>query len=156
MGKSEVDNEPNPRVRRALHRFTEQLDVEVQKALAAARARQLAPLESVLQRCRYLQARHVTPEPIQGLPKRLVRKPDELVVTADLAAGLKAVEPHLLDACVQQLQAAVERLRPFEGRPFGRKPLAVASVMAGKRTQSPADEEDQALEQLERAAAELL
>ena len=140
MGKAEVDNGPNLRAHRVLHRFTEQLDAEVQGAVDAARSRQLAPFESVQRRCEYLLARYV--EPVQGraLPKHLLRKPAGLTVGADLVAGLDAVEPHLLDACLRQIQAAIETLRPFDGKPFGRKPVGRGSDRIDARN-TRADEE---------------
>ena len=157
MGKAEVDNGPNLRAQRALHRFTEQLDAEVQEALDAARARQLAPFESVRQCCEYLLARYVAPAQGRALPKQLLRKPAGLTVGADLVAGLDAVEPHLLDACLRQLQAAIETLRPFDGKPFGRKAIVLgrADAKVGKQAQEPAGEEEQALERLEQAGADI-
>ncbi len=154
MGKAEVDNGPNLRAHRVLHRFTEQLDAEVQGAVDAARSRQLAPFESVQRRCEYLLARYV--EPVQGraLPKHLLRKPAGLTVGADLVAGLDAVEPHLLDACLRQIQAAIETLRPFDGKPFGRKPVGRGSDRIDARN-TRADEE-KALERLEQAGAEIV
>jgi excisionase family DNA binding protein len=157
MVKPDVESGPNPRVLRALHRLAEQLDSEVQEALDAARARQLAPIDSVLQRCQYLQARFLSLEPVRGLPKHLLRKPDGLAITADLAAGLKmAVEPHLLDACVRQLAAVIEMLRPFNGRPFARKMFGGSSGKKSKQAQEAASEEDEGLKRLEQAAAELV
>ena len=150
MAEAETDNEPKRRAQRALHRFTEQLHVEVQEAVDAARGRRLAPFESIERRCEYLLARYLTPVQGRALPKQLLRKPAGLTVTADLAAGLKAVEPHVLDACVRQIHAAVEMLKPFDGKPFGRKPIGSA---AGHKTVS---EEDKALERLEQAGSDLV
>ena len=123
MAKAEAENGRNERALRALHRFTEQLDAEVQEALDAAKGRCLSPIESVQRRCEYLLARYLTPAQGRALPKQLLRKPAGLTVTADLATTLKAVEPHLLDACVRQMRAAIEMLRPCDGKPFGRKPI---------------------------------
>ncbi len=158
MGKAEVDDGTNLRTQRVLHRFTEQLDAEVQEAMDAARARQLAPFESVRQRCEYLLARYVTPAQGRALPKQLLRKPAGLTVGADLVAGLDFVEPHLLDACLRQLQAAIETLRPFDGKPFGRKAIVLgrAAAKVGKQAQEPAGEEEQALVRLEQAGAEIV
>ena len=150
MAEAETDREPKQRTQRALHRFTEQLDAEVQEALDAARGRSLAPFESVERRCEYLLARYLMPAQGRALPKQLLRKPAGLTVTADLAAGLKTVEPHVLDACAQQLHAAIEMLKPFDGKPFGRKPLGSA---VGHKTVS---EEDKALERLEQAGSDLV
>jgi hypothetical protein len=68
MAKANIDNGPNPRVVRALHRFAERVEADVQEALDAAKARRLAPFESVLRCCEYLQARYVSPEPVRALP----------------------------------------------------------------------------------------
>ena len=155
MAKARVDNEPDPR---ALQRFAEQLDAEVQEAHDAARARHLAPFESVLRRCQYVQTRYITVEPRRGLPKHFLRRPAGLTIPGDLAAAVKTIEPHLLDACLRQLHAAIEMLRPFDGRPFGRKPIILrgAAERTGKQTQSTWTEEEKALVRLEQAAAELV
>ena len=94
----------------------------------------------------------------RALPKHLPRKPAGLVVGADLAAALKVVEPHLLDACIRQLDAVIEMLRPFDGEPFGRKPIVAGARgdQAHEAAQQAAGEEEQALERLEQAGAELV
>ena len=158
MGKAKVGDGPNLRAQRVLHRFTEQLDAEVQEALDAARGRSLAPFESIERRCEYVLARFLTSVQSRALPKQLLRKPDGLTVSADLVAGLDAVDPHLLDACLRQLQAVIETLRPFDGKPFTRKPIVFgrADAKVGKQAQEPAGEEKQALERLEQAGAEIV
>ena len=60
MAEAETDNEPKWQAQRALHRFTEQVHVEVQEALDAAKGRCLAPFESIERRCEFLQARYLT------------------------------------------------------------------------------------------------
>lgn len=68
MAEAETDNEPKRRAQRALHRFTEQLDTEVQESVDAARGRNLAPIESVERRCEYLLARYLTPAQGRACP----------------------------------------------------------------------------------------
>ena len=51
---------------------------------------------------------------------------------------------------MRQIHAAVELLKPFDGKPFGRKPPGSA---AGHKTVS---EEDKALERLEQAGSDLV
>jgi uncharacterized membrane protein len=60
MAEAETNNDLKRRAQRALHRFTEQLDAEVQEALDAARGRHFAPIESVVRRCEYVLARYLT------------------------------------------------------------------------------------------------
>ncbi len=152
MAEAETDNEQ--RALRALHRFTEQLDTEVQEALDAAKGWRLAPFESVERLCEYLLAQYFTPAHGRALPKKLLRKPAGLAVTADLAAGLKTVEPHLLDACVRQIHAAIEMLKPYDGRPFGRKPVVIGD--GGDAAQESVSDEEKALERLEQAASDVV
>lgn len=156
MAKFEVDNENLRAKQRVLHWFTEQLDAEVQEAMDAARARQLAPFESVQRRCEYLLVRYVAPAPGRALPRHLLRKPTGLTVGADLVAGLAAVEPHLLGACLQQLQVAIETLRPFNGKPFSRKPIVVGRGNNKIDAQSTGSDEENALERLEQAGADII
>jgi excisionase family DNA binding protein len=144
----------NRRARRDLHRFTEQLDDELQEALDAARGRSLAPIESIARRCKYVLARYVNSPQGRALPKQLSHKPSGIVVSADLAVGFEAIEPHLLDACVQQLDDAIEALRQYDGKPFRRKPIAVGrGTEPGGRAEG---DEERSLERLAQAAAELV
>ncbi len=154
MAEADSNNEPKRRAQRALHRFTEQLDAEVQEALDAARGRCLAPFESIERRCEYLLARYLTPSQGRSLPKQLLRKPAGVAVTPDLAAGLKVVAPHLLDACVRQIHATIEMLKPFDGKPFGRKPIIVGGGRADAR--NPISDEEKALQRLEQAGSDLI
>ena len=88
------------------------------------------------------------------MPKRILRKPTGLAVGADLIAGLAVVEPHLLDACVRQLQHVIELLRPFDGKPFKRMAIGPIGEKVGK--QGTVSEEDKALERLEQAGVDLV
>ena len=106
-----------------LHRFTEQLDAEVQEALDAARARRLAPFESVQRRCEYLLARYVDSSARASIAQASSAKTPWSCRWCRSRCRLEAVEPHLLDACLRQIQAAIETLRPFDGKPFGRKAI---------------------------------
>ncbi|MGA2256796.1 MAG: helix-turn-helix domain-containing protein [Thermoguttaceae bacterium] len=154
MAKAEVDNGPNPRVIRALQRLAERLQTDVQEALDAAKVRRLAPFESVLRCCEYIQARYVAPVQGRALPTQLLRKPTGLRVGADLVAGLKAIESHLLNACVRQLQHVIEVFRPFDGKPFGRKTIGRTGGKVSK--QNSVSEEEKALERLEQAGVDII
>ena len=158
MGKADVDNGPNMPVIRAFQRFVEQFETDVQEALDATKSRRIAPFEWVLQCCEYLHARYVAPG--QALPKHLLRKPTGLSVSADLVVGLKTVEAHLLEACVRQIQAAIEMLRRFDGKPFGRRVIVRRCGEVDTQSQGTMSEEEKAeqkaLERLEQAGVAIV
>ncbi|MGA2034021.1 MAG: hypothetical protein ABSG68_17380 [Thermoguttaceae bacterium] len=158
MAKADGDSGPNPRVIREFHRFVERLAADVQGALDAAKARRLAPFEEVLRCGEYLLARYFAPVQGRALPKRILPKPPGLAVSVALAAGLKVIEPHLLEACMRQLQTVIEMLRPLDGKPFNRKAIMLSRTdeKPGKQAQRTVSEEDKALERLEQAGADII
>jgi len=147
------------RTHAALHQFTELLEDWLDRALPAARARQLGQLRYVLQACRYLQ------QYVGGTPKQAVEapveKPSGLKIKPDLPNGLKQVDAEALAACINDMAKSANALAPFEGQPFKRKPVVIGNrwerAKARRRATAPKPTaEEAALAALEQQAQELL
>lgn len=138
------------RAHAAVHRFVEQFDAEVEDAVNAARARQLAPIKRVEQTGRYLYSRYLLTDQAGG-----TRKPRGLAVEPDFVLALKALDAALLAGCLSAIHDAIVALEPYDGVPFKRKPIVLRKV-GGKADSAAAGPEETALAGLEIAGQELV
>ena len=111
----------------AMHRFVDRLEAEVQDAVDAARARQLAPIRRVAGVCRYLQLRYRPVGQVEAAGRRSPRKPSGLVVEPELVPGLMCLDPTELGTRVVELQEAILAVQPYDGKPFERPPILIGS-----------------------------
>ena len=140
------------RAHAAVHRFANHLEAEVEDAVNAARARQLAPIKRVKHVGRYLHSRYlVTDQAASTCP----RKPRGLVIEPDFVLALKVLEAVPLAASLDAIHEAIGALEPYDGVPFNRKPL-VFRRPGNKAESTAAGPEETALAALERAGQDLL
>ena len=124
------------RVHDAVHRFVGQLAVEVEDAIDAARARQLAAIRDVLRNWRYLWRRYLAPEAASGQQQTYPKPPIEWVdIEPDLAIGLAQLDTSEWNACYDDLAKAVRALEAYEGQPFKRK---LPGIITGEDADVPA------------------
>jgi excisionase family DNA binding protein len=133
-----------------VHRFVEQFDAEVEDAVQAARARQLAPIKRVEQAVRYLHFRYLTDQSAGTCP----RKPWGMVIEPAFVLALKALDAVPLAASLNAIHAAIVALEPYDGVRFNRKPLMLRK--AGKAESAAAGPEEAALAALELASQNLI
>ncbi len=135
------------RAHAAVHRFADHLEAEVEDAVNAARARQLAAVRRVEQTARYL-----LPDQVGGT---CPRKPRGLAIEPEFVLALKALDTALLADCLSAIHAAIVALEPYDGVRFNRKPLVLRKA-GGKAESAAAGPEDTALAALELAGQELV
>ncbi len=143
------------RVHVAVHRFVGRLGIEVEDAIDAARARQLAPIRGILQNWRYLWRRYLAPEAVSRQQQTYPRPPIGWVdIEPDLATGLALLDTREWNACYESLANAVRELEQYEGQPFKRK---LPRIITGEDadvvpTQIQDDSEDSLLNKVEQDA----
>ena len=136
----------------AVHRFVEQIEAEVEDAVHAARARQLAPIRRVEQTVRYLYSRYLLADQAGGPSPR---KPRGLAIEPDFILALKALEAAPLADCLGAIHDAIVALEPYDGVRFNRKPLVLRKA-GGKAESATAGPEETALAALELAGHDLI
>lgn len=148
----------DPRVLRrahdAVYQFVEQFETEVQDAEDAAHARQLAAIKRIEQTGRYLHSQYLLADQVDvACP----RKPRGLAPGPDFILGLIVLEPVSLVDCLDRLHNAIIALQPYEGEPFGRKPVILRQFrdMRAPVPTKPGPEQI-ALTAMERAADDIL
>jgi hypothetical protein len=146
----------------AVHRFVGQLEREVEDAIDAARARQLAPIKGILQNWRYLWRRYLDPAMAVGEPRAYPKPPAGWVeIEPDLAIGLKFLDTKEWNACFDDLKKVTAALEVYEGRPFRRKlPWLAQEDASDDETVTPAqshesDSEDRLLNKLQQDARKI-
>lgn len=145
------------RVHAAMHRFVEQLEAEIDVAVDAARARQLAAIRRIKQTGQYLHFRYLLADQATGA---CPRKPKGLTIEPDVIIALKAVDAMQLAGCLDRLHDAIAALEPYDGVPFNRKPIGFRK--AGGKTDvrnsgsATAGPEETALAALELAGQDLI
>jgi len=145
------------RAHRALHDFTAQLRGELDTAISNARQRRhLGAARHVEHICRFILEEHRA-EQEAGTPDWKA-PPMGLVVSADLATGLRYVDQAALAERIDAWAEAVATLASYEGKRFERKRPALARPRndRGEDTAGKRNAEDEALATLEREARLLL
>lgn len=143
------------RAHAAVHHFVEQFEDEVEDAVHAARARQLASIRDIEQTVRYLQSRDLLADQAAGT---CPRKPRGLAIEPDFILGVEMLEAVPFGDCLERLHNAIVALQPHEGKPFGRKPLLLRPRGTSKSAAAvtkPGPEET-ALADLERATDDII
>ncbi len=144
----------DPRVLRrahaAVHRFVEQIESEVEDAVNAARARQLAPIKRIEQTVRHLYSRYLLTDQAGG-----TRKPRGLAIEPDFILAMKALEAAPLAGCLSAIHDAIAGLEQYEGVPFARKPIMLRHA-GGKAESIATGPEETALAALERVGHDLI
>ncbi|MEI8376334.1 MAG: helix-turn-helix domain-containing protein [Planctomycetota bacterium] len=150
MGKS---TSSAMRIHAAMHRFVEQFEGKVESAVSNARSRKLAAIKYIELTLRYLYSRYLLTD--QGTcPK----KPSGLVIEPDFVFAMGMLDAVPLNDCLDRLQNAINALHPYEGKPFGRKPILLRQFRDMGEPTLPAKPgpEQIALAAMERAADEIL
>ena len=135
----------------AVHRFVDQFEAEVEDAVQAARARQLAAVRRVEQIGRYLHARYLPADQAAGTPP----KPRGLVIEPEFVLALKALDAAPPVGCLSAIRDAIVALERYEGVRFDRKPLVLRKAGTTAESTAPGPEEA-ALAALELASQNLV
>ena len=98
-----------------MHRFVEQFETEVEDAVHAAHARQMAAIKRIEQTARYLHSRYLLTDQAAGT---YPRKPRGLLIEPDFILGMEALEAGPLGDFLDRLHDAILALHPYEGKPF--------------------------------------
>ena len=149
----QLARDPNAlrRAHAAVHRFVEQFEADVEDAVHAARARQLAAIQRIEQSVRYLHSRYLLTDQAAGTSP----KPRGLVIEPDFILAIKALDAAPLADCLRDLHGAIMALTPYDGVPFQRKPVVLRKG-GGKADSIAAGPEEAALAALELAGQNLI